>query len=138
MTTSTSWVVTRIRFPAFLKLPSRIEPTPSSLPISPTFFEVPLYPITEVLEITLRPLIPETVEITSSVIPSAKYSSLGSGLKLAKGRTAMRCSSAAGISAPCCSQGSTTLKTSSGSSTFLSSLLPMLTSGNSNLFLTWS
>jgi hypothetical protein len=38
---------------------------------------------------TLRPLIPETVEMISSVMPSAKYSSLGSGLKLAKGRTAI-------------------------------------------------
>src|SRR6266700_3481695 len=32
---------------------------------------------------------PESVEIISSVMPSAKYESLGSGLMLAKGRTAI-------------------------------------------------
>ncbi len=45
---------------------------------------------------TLRPLIPETVEMISSVMPSAKYSSLASGLKLAKGRTATLCVSSVG------------------------------------------
>ena len=45
---------------------------------------------------TLRPLIPETVEMISSVMPSAKYSSLASGLKLAKGRTATLCVSNVG------------------------------------------
>src|SRR5256885_17273536 len=37
----------------------------------------------------VQPLTPESVEIISSVIPSAKYESPGSGLMLAKGRTAI-------------------------------------------------
>ena len=44
----------------------------------------------EVREITLSPLIPDTVEMISSVKPSAKYSSLGSGLMFANGSTAIR------------------------------------------------
>ena len=39
---------------------------------------------------TANPLIFDIVEISSSVIPSAKYSSLGTGLILEKGKTAMR------------------------------------------------
>jgi hypothetical protein len=35
--------------------------------------------MTEVLEMTLRPLMPDAVEMISSVIPSAKNSSFGSG-----------------------------------------------------------
>ena len=49
---------------------------------------------------TLSSPILDRVEISSSVIPSAKYSSLGSGLMLAMGNTAIRCSSTGtGISA---------------------------------------
>jgi hypothetical protein len=43
----------------------------------------------EVREVVLRSLILETVEMSSSVIPSAKYSSPLSGLMLEKGRTAI-------------------------------------------------
>ncbi len=57
---------------------------------------------------TRRSLIRERVLISSSVRPSAKYSSLGSGLMLARGRTA-RCSrEAVGESGAGTSQGSWT------------------------------
>ncbi len=70
-------------------LPSRIVPTLSSLPMSLTGLAVPLYLITEVRAMTLRPAILETVDMSSSVMPSEKYSSLGSALILASGRTAI-------------------------------------------------
>jgi len=47
------------------------------------------YCITDVRETTLTSLILEIVAINSSVNPSAKYSSLGSGLMFEKGRTAI-------------------------------------------------
>ncbi|OLD13151.1 MAG: hypothetical protein AUI50_03125 [Crenarchaeota archaeon 13_1_40CM_2_52_14] len=49
-----------------------------------------MYLITDVLEITFSFPIFERVEINSSVIPSAKYSSFGSGLMFMKGRIAIR------------------------------------------------
>src|SRR3989337_239226 len=45
---------------------------------------------------TLSPPIFDIVEISSSVIPSAKYSSLGSGLMFCNGNTATRCLSSVG------------------------------------------
>ena len=40
---------------------------------------------------TRKPCTVEMVEMSSSVMPSAKYSSFVSGLMLLKGRTAIRC-----------------------------------------------
>ena len=83
-----SCVVILTLLPAFLTLPSRTVPAESSRPISPTGITVSLYLITEVREMTLSSLILETVEISSSVIPSTKYLSLGSALRFASGRIA--------------------------------------------------
>src|SRR5205809_251982 len=74
--------------PAFLTLPSRIVPTLSSRPISPTLLLASLYFITDVLAITFRPRIDERVLMISSVRPSAKYSSCWSELMIASGRAA--------------------------------------------------
>src|SRR2546425_7612999 len=65
------------RFPDFLTLPSRSVPAPSSLPMSTRFFLAPLYCIVDVRDMTVRPLTLESVDIISSVMPSAKYSSFG-------------------------------------------------------------
>ena len=46
--------------------------------------------MTDVLAMTRKPAILESVEISSSVMPSAKYSSRLSELMLESGRTAMR------------------------------------------------
>src|SRR5262249_31931809 len=51
-------------------------------------FSAPLYLITEVREITRSELILAKLAISSSVIPSAKYSCSGSREKLSRGRTA--------------------------------------------------
>src|SRR5437016_4973813 len=67
-----------------------IAETLSSLLISPMDFLESLYLITEVRAKTLRPAIFESAEISSSVIPSEKISSLASELMLASGRTAIR------------------------------------------------
>ena len=58
--------------PAFLMLPSIIVPTFSSFAISDTLLSLALYPMTDVLEITLNSGTLDTAEIISSVIPSAK------------------------------------------------------------------
>ena len=80
--------VTRTLFPAILVLPSSTDPTPSSLPISATDFGVPLYLAVEVLAMTFSSWTWEMAVISSSVTPSAKYSSYWSWLMLVNGRTA--------------------------------------------------
>src|SRR5207247_4869956 len=65
------------------------EPTFNSWPILFAVAFSPLNRITEVLATTLRPPILDRTAISSSVIPSEKYSSAGSGLILAKGRIAI-------------------------------------------------
>ena len=84
-----SWAVILTLFPAFLTLPSSRLPTFSSLPTSEAPFWDPLYFITDVLAMTVNCLTPESDVISSSVIPSAKYPSSGSELRLVKGRTAI-------------------------------------------------
>ena len=84
-----SWTLMRTFIPAFLTLPSSIVPTLSSGRISCMLLPPPLYFMTEVREITVSSGILEIAEMSSSVIPSAKYSSFGSGLMLANGRTAI-------------------------------------------------
>jgi hypothetical protein len=80
----------RRRWPALRTLPSRMVPTCSSRPISATPLPVSLYCITEVRAITERSCNRDSFEISSSVIPSEKYSSSGSALMLANGSTATR------------------------------------------------
>src|SRR2546425_11411895 len=63
--------------------------TLSSLLISLMGFLVSLYLITEVRAITLSPAIFERAEMSSSVMPSEKISSLASWLMFASGRTAI-------------------------------------------------
>ena len=74
-------------------LPSSIYFTFNSFAISFTFFCVPLYFITDVLEITVNSLTLARFIVISSVIPSLKYSSFFSLLKLSKGKTAIDLSS---------------------------------------------
>ena len=82
--------MTRNLFWPFRTLPSKTVPTSSSRAISAmrTFSFLNL--ITEVLAITRRSCIRDTVVISSSVSPSAKYSSCGSGLRFMRGRMAIR------------------------------------------------
>src|SRR5262249_20678285 len=60
----------------------------NSRAISGSGFRAPLYLITEVREITRSELILAKLAISSSVIPSAKYSCSGSREKLSRGSTA--------------------------------------------------
>src|SRR2546425_456398 len=77
--------------------------------------------------------------MTSSVIPSAKYSSLGSELMLAKGRMATLLLSSCDACSPASrSHGIIILYTSTGRSTFFTDLLPRVSKRSSNLPRTWS
>ena len=132
---SISWAVIRILLPDLRTLPSRMVPTPSSPQISEIGFLVALYRAIDVLAITPSPAILESLEISSSVIPSAKYSSAGSALMFAKGNTAIRAlSGGLGRSAFSRSHGITSLYTSTGVLTFFRARTPMLFNGNSILF----
>src|SRR5438034_571690 len=84
-----SWATMRTRSPARLTLPSSTAATSSWAAISRRLCSRFFSGITDVLEITLRARIFESWAMTSSVIPLAKYSFSGSGLRLAKGSTAM-------------------------------------------------
>jgi hypothetical protein len=53
-------------------------------------FAVPLYCMTEVRAITVRSCSRDSFEISSSVIPSEKYSFSASALRFVNGSTAMR------------------------------------------------
>src|SRR6267143_839346 len=97
---SINWTVIRTLFPALRTLPSSSVLMSSSRPISATDFVAPLYFIAEVRAMTLRPPTFESVVMSSSVIPSAKYSSPGSRLILARGRTTKRCLSLATLVTP--------------------------------------
>ena len=113
------------------------EPTFSSSPIRPAVAFSPLNLIAEVLATTLRPLILERTAISSSVIPSEKYSSAGSGLMLAKGRMAILLVSCSGSEiATVASQGMIILYTSTDELRFFNDLGPRLVRGKSNLFRT--
>ena len=78
----------RTRSPTRRTLPSRSVATSSLAPISFKLCSRCLNAITDVREITLRARIFERWAMTSSVIPSAKYSFSGSALRLRNGRTA--------------------------------------------------
>ena len=79
----------RTRSPACRTLPSSTVVAPSRLPISFRVCCRCLNGMTEVREITWRARIFDRCAMTSSVIPSAKYSFSGSALRLRNGSTAM-------------------------------------------------
>src|SRR5208283_4744844 len=62
----------------------------SSAAISGRLLSFDLKRIADVREIVLNSPILDTAEMSSSLRPSAKYSSLGSGLMFVNGRTAIR------------------------------------------------
>ena len=78
----------RTRSPARRTLPLSSVPTSSRAAISCSPCSPSLNDITEAREITLSVRTFESWAITSSVIPSAKYSFSGSALRLRKGSTA--------------------------------------------------
>ena len=80
----------RSRSPALRTLPSRIVPACSSRPISAMLLPVSLYCMIEVRAITVRSCSRDSLEISSSVMPSEKYSFSASALMLTNGSTAMR------------------------------------------------
>jgi len=86
---STSCATIRTRLPARRTLPSRSVATSSAAPISRGLRSPFLKAITELREITLSERIFESWMMTSSVIPSAKYSFSGSGLRFTNGSTAI-------------------------------------------------
>ena len=85
---SMSCATMRTRSPARRTLPSSTVVAPSAAPISWRVCSRFLKRITEEREITLSAWILESCAMTSSVIPSAKYSFSGSALRLRKGSTA--------------------------------------------------
>ncbi len=84
-----SCAVTRTREPLRCTEPSSTASTFSSRPISASLFFVPLYAIAEVREITRSDRICASCVMSSSVMPSAKYSCSASPEKFASGRTAI-------------------------------------------------
>jgi hypothetical protein len=83
-----SCAVTRSRCPARRTLPSTTVATFSRCPISRTSAFLPLNAKAEVRAATRSPDTLPSAVMSSSVIPSAKYSFSRSGLRLVKGRTA--------------------------------------------------
>ena len=78
----------RTRWPARRTLPSSTALTPSSSAMVVIFLVVFLYCIEDVREITLSALTLESCAMTSSVMPSLKYSFSGSVLMFSNGSTA--------------------------------------------------
>ena len=89
VSTSMSVATMRTRSPACRTLPSTTVAAPSRLLISVRVSCRCLNGMTEPREITCRARILERCAMTSSVIPSAKYSFSGSALRLRNGSTAM-------------------------------------------------
>ena len=84
-----SCAVIRSVSPDLRTLPSSTASTPSFPPISWTVIRFPFRANTEVRAGTFSPLTLASALISSSVIPSLKYSFSGSSLMLTKGRMAM-------------------------------------------------
>ncbi len=81
--------MTRTRLPARSTVPSTTASTFSSPAIAPSDLRVPLYDITEVREITRNlPIFARSV-MSSSVMPSTKYSCCGSLERFSSGRIAI-------------------------------------------------
>ncbi len=87
--TLVSCAVIRSRVPAFRTVPSSTAETLSIAPMVRTSSRRPLNANTEVRDATTRPSTLASALISSSVIPSLKYSFSGSALALTKGRTAI-------------------------------------------------
>ena len=83
-----NWAWTRIRLPSRITDPSTMASTRSILAISGTESCVSLKRITDVREMTRTSGIPERRPIRASVIPSARYSCVGSPDRFFKGNTA--------------------------------------------------
>ena len=79
----------RRRSPALRTVPSSTTETPSSAPTARTSSGLPLRANTEVRDETRRPEILASASISSSVIPSLRYSLSVSGLAFTNGSTAM-------------------------------------------------
>ena len=94
-----SWTEILTLLAAFLTLPSTRVSAASSFAMSMTPFELVLYCMAEVLDMTLSRSIVDRAVMSSSVIPSAKYSFSGSELMFLNGRIAIVCLS--GTSSPC-------------------------------------
>ena len=84
-----SWAVIRSRFPARRTVPSSTAETPSRAPRCRTSSRRPLSANTDVREATLSPSTLPSAWISSSVMPSLRYSFSGSPLALTNGSTAM-------------------------------------------------
>ena len=87
--TSVSWAVIRSRFPARRTVPSSTALTLSRAPSVRTSSRAPLKANTEVRDATCSPSTLVSAVISSSVIPSLKYSLSGSALTLTNGSTAI-------------------------------------------------
>ncbi len=79
----------RSRSPARRSVPSSTQAAPSNAPVARTSCGLPLSENTEVREATRSPATPANALISSSVMPSLRYSLSGSGLTLTNGSTAM-------------------------------------------------
>ena len=79
----------RSRFPARRTEPSSAHAAPSNAPIARTSCGFPFNANTDVREATRRPSTLASAVISSSVMPSLRYSLSGSPLALANGSTAM-------------------------------------------------
>ena len=86
---SMSCAVILKRLPDCRTLPSRTQPTPSFAAISRTFAVVPLKVNADVRDVTRRPWSRLRALISSSVMPSEKYSLAGSALMFTNGSTAI-------------------------------------------------
>src|SRR5438309_1812260 len=85
-----SWAEIRRRSPARRTVPSSTQAAPSSAPMARTSCGLPLSANTDVREATRSPSTPARAAISSSVMPSLRYSFSGSGLALTNGSTAMQ------------------------------------------------
>jgi hypothetical protein len=101
----TSCAETRTRSPARLTLPSSTAPTLSRCPTSRASTSFPLNVNADPRETTRRPSTRPSAVISSSVMPSLKYSFSGSALTLTNGSTTIvvrrAAAGSAGASVPC-------------------------------------
>src|SRR5207245_479443 len=93
-----SWAEIRRRSPARRTVPSSTQAAPSRAPMARTSCGFPLSANTDVRDATRSPSTPARAAISSSVMPSLRYSFSGSGLALANGRTAMQRTAAEAVS----------------------------------------
>ena len=92
-----SWAEIRRRSPARRTVPSSTQAAPSRAPMARTSCGFPLSANTDVRDATRSPSTPARAAISSSVMPSLRYSFSGSGLALTNGSTAMQRTAAEAI-----------------------------------------